>query len=59
MRGGGGVQKPKFLQIQPQCPLSQFASCCSSLLEQQYDAEVVKVDADEKLLKSLDRGIRV
>ncbi len=28
-------------------------------LEQQYAAEVVKVDADEKLLKRLERGIRV
>ena len=28
-------------------------------LEQQYAAEVVKVDADENLLKRLERGIRV
>jgi len=28
-------------------------------LEQQYAAEVVKVDADEKLLKRLERGIWV
>lgn len=27
-------------------------------LEQQYAAEVVKVDADEDLLKRLERGIR-
>ena len=27
-------------------------------LEQQYAAEVVKVDADEGLLKRLERGIR-
>ncbi len=27
-------------------------------LEQQYAAEVVKVDADEELLKRLERGIR-
>ena len=27
-------------------------------LEQQYAAEVVKVDADESLLKRLERGIR-
>jgi len=28
-------------------------------LKQQYAAEVVKVDADEELLKRLDRGIRL
>ncbi len=28
------------------------------ILEQQYAAEVVKVDADEKLLKRVERGIR-
>ena len=28
------------------------------ILEQQYAAEVVKVDADEELLKRLERGIR-
>ncbi len=27
-------------------------------LEQQYAAEVLKVDADEELLKRLERGIR-
>ena len=37
--------------------LQQMSSPLENL-EQQYAAEVVKVDADEGLLKRLERGIR-